>query len=87
MKNAQQDQIILMMGASPQTLPNQPVMSIEQTAFSGELISLCGRPDALVLLPACANFMLPSQQTRIDRESRNTTIYQPNESTSGQDHE
>jgi hypothetical protein len=69
MKSGQQNKVILVMGSSPQTLPSQPVMSIEQTDFNGELISLSGRPDALVLLPACANFY--ATQSADPHRSRN----------------
>lgn len=62
-------------------------MTNGQSPYKDDLISLCHRPDALVLLPACAYALQRRQQNRFESVTQDLTIHPIHKPIPGYDHE
>ncbi len=88
MKTTHQDKVISVLPAGVRpTPPGHAVSAIERPARIVDLMSLCSRPDVLVLLPACANALLHRQHTQVESSSLDSTLQPIHKPISGYDHE
>jgi hypothetical protein len=62
-------------------------MTNDPSPHKDDLLSLCRRPDALVLLPACAYAFQRRQQIGFEPVTQDTTIHPIHKPISGYDHE
>jgi hypothetical protein len=67
--------------------PCHAIDSIDLDPVNPVLMSLCNRPDALVLLPLRANYLLHGQQNSVETAERDTTRHQIHKPIAGYDHE
>jgi hypothetical protein len=84
MNTTQRNKVIAMIPAcARQASPSRAMATIDHV----DLVSLCVRPDALVLMPARANTLLPRQHTQVEHNSLGSTITPIHKPISGYDHE